>query len=218
MKNSKNRRFVAVQKYDSARQKQSQSVNDFVIYFEMFEDDLNKFIAVQKRDHFFYRLRKDIKEKLQMITNMSITRDRLATLTQRIKSSQISKADSKNKLRNDRDLNSESHSKSTEQRSRRDDTMFDRADQTSNSIDEDRNDEIARLFLKKTDEQSSDFKDERICYNCDKKRHITSKCFKLKQKNSQINVIRNFRQNIQVVVERTSSVRLITEVFDESEN
>ena len=58
---------------------------------------------------------------------MSITRNRLATLTQRIKNSQILKADSKNKLRNDRDSNFEFHSKSTKQRSRRNDTMLDRA-------------------------------------------------------------------------------------------
>ena len=70
--------------------------------------------------------------------------------------------------------------------------MFDRADQTNNSIDENQNDEIARLFLKEIDEQSNDFKDERICYNYDKKKHITSKCLKFKQENSQINVIENF--------------------------
>ena len=218
MKNSKNKRLVAVQKYDFVRQRQSQSVNDFVIYFEMFEDDLNKFIAVQKKDHLFYRLKKDIKKKLQMMTNMLITRDRLAALTQRIKNSQILKTDSKNKSRNDRGLNFESHSKSTEQRSRRDDTMLDRTNQTSNSIDEDRNDKIAKLFLKETDEQSSDSKNERICYNCNEKRHIASKCLKLKQENSQINVIENFRQSIQIVVERAPSVHLITEVFDESKN
>ena len=184
----------------------------------MLENDLNKFIAVQKRNHLFYRLRKDIKKRFQMMTNMSITRDRLATLTQRIKSSQASKADSKNKSRNDQDLNFESHSKSTEQCSRRDKTMLDRINQTNNSIDKNRNDEIARLFLKEIDEQSNDFKDKRICYNCDEKRHITSECLKFKQKNLQINVIENFRQSIQAVVERASSIRLITEVFDESKN
>ena len=67
--------------------------------------------------------------------NMLITRNRLAALTQRIKSSQISKADSKNKFRNDRDLSFKFHSKSTKQRNRRNDTMFDRTDQTNNSID-----------------------------------------------------------------------------------
>ena len=81
MKNSKNKRLVAIQKYNSARQKQSQNVNDFVTYFEMFENDLNKFITVQKKDHFLYCSRKDIKERFQMMMNMSITRDRLATLT-----------------------------------------------------------------------------------------------------------------------------------------
>ena len=126
MKNSKNKQFVAIQKYDSARQKQSQSVNDFVIYLEMFENDLNEFIAVQKKDHFFYRLRKDIRRKFQMMMNMSITRDRLAMLVQRIKNSQILKIDSKNKSRSDRDLNFELHSKSIKQRSRRDDIMLDR--------------------------------------------------------------------------------------------
>ena len=184
----------------------------------MLENDLNEFIVVQKKDHLLYRLRKDIKERLQMMTNMSITRDRFAALTQRIKSSQISKADSENKPQNDRDSNFESHSKSTEQRSCWDETIFDRADQTSNSIDEDRNDEIAKLFLKETDEQSNDFKDERICYNCGEKKHIVNKCLKPKQKNSQINVIENFRQSIQIVVGRAPSVRFITEIFDESEN
>ena len=184
MKNSKNKRLVAVQKYDFVRQKQSQSVNDFVIYLEMLENDLNEFIAVQKKNHLLYRLKKDIKERLQIMTNMLITRDRLAALAQRIKDSQISKADSKNKFRSDRSLSFEFHSKSTEQRSCRNDTMFDRTDQTNNSIDENRNDEIAKLFLKETDEQSSDFKDERVCYNCGEKEHITSKCLKLKQENS----------------------------------
>ena len=149
----------------------------------MLENDLDEFIAVQKKNHLLYRLRKDIKERLQMITNMSITRNRLAALTQRIKSSQISKTDSKNKLRNDRDSNFKSHSKSTKQRSCQDETMLDRTDQTGNSIDEDQNNEIAKLSLKEADEQNSDFKDEKICYNCDEKKHITSKCLKFKQEN-----------------------------------
>ena len=56
---------------------------------------------------------------------MSITRNRLAALIQYIKNSQISKTDSRNKSRNDRNSNFEFHSKSTEQRSRRNDIMFD---------------------------------------------------------------------------------------------
>ena len=81
MKNSENKRLVAVQKYDSVQQKQSQSVNNFMTYFEMFENDLNEFIAVQKKDHLFYRLRKNIKKRFQIMTNILITRNRLAALT-----------------------------------------------------------------------------------------------------------------------------------------
>ena len=59
---------------------------------------------------------------------MSITRDRFAALTQRIKNLQTSKINSRNKFQNDRNLSSKFHLKSTEQRSRRDDTMFERTD------------------------------------------------------------------------------------------
>ena len=114
------------------------------------------------------------------MTNMLITRNRFAALTQRIKDLQISKTDSKNKFQNDRNSSFELHSKSTRQRSRQDDTMLNRTNQTDNLIDENRNDEIVRLFLKRIDEQNSDFKDEKVCYNCDEKKHITNKCFKLK--------------------------------------
>ena len=96
--------------------------------------------------------------------------------------------------------------------------MLSRADQADNSIDEDRNDEITRLSLKRVDEQNSDFKNEKVCYNCDEKEHIASKCLKFKQKNSQINVIENSRQSIQAVAGRAPPVRFIIEVFDESKN
>ena len=87
MKNLKNKRFIATQKYDFVKQKQLQNVNDFMIYLEMLENDLNEFIIVQKKNHLLYRLRKNIKKKFQIMTNMSIIRDRLATLTQRIENS-----------------------------------------------------------------------------------------------------------------------------------
>ena len=54
---------------------------------------------------------------------MLIIRNRLATLTQCIKDSQISKIDSINKFQNDRDLSSEFYLKSMRQRSRRDNTI-----------------------------------------------------------------------------------------------
>ena len=75
-------------------------MSDFLTYLEMLEDNLDEFIAVQKK-YLFYRLKKDIRKKFQMMTNISITQDRFATLIQRIKNSQTLKVDSKNKLRND---------------------------------------------------------------------------------------------------------------------
>ena len=87
MKNFENKRFVVIQKYDFVKQKQSQNVSDFVIYLEMLKNDLNEFIVIQKKNHLLYRLRKNIKKKLQMMTNMLIIRNRLAALAQRIKNS-----------------------------------------------------------------------------------------------------------------------------------
>ena len=60
------------------------------------------------------------------MTNMSITRNRLATLIQHIRNSQTSKTDSKNKFRNDRNLNSEFRLKLTKQRSHGNDMMSNR--------------------------------------------------------------------------------------------
>ena len=149
---------------------------------------------------------------------MSITRDRLAVLTQCIRNLQIFKIDSKNKFQSEQDSSFESCSKTTKQRDRRNDTTQSRINQIDNSINENWSEKIAKLSLKEVDEQSSDFKNERICYNCDEKEHITSKCSKLKQKNSQINVIRNFRQRFQIDDEKASSIHFITEFFDESKH
>ena len=118
-----------------------------------------------------------------MMMNMSIIRDRLAALTQCIKSSQTFKIDFENKFQDDWNSNLKLRLKSTKQRDRRKNTTTDWLNQTNNSINENRNDEIARLFLKKVDEQNNNFKDEKICYNYDEKKHITSKYFKFKQKN-----------------------------------
>ena len=104
------------------------------------------------------------------------------------------------------------------QHDHRDDRTSSRSNQTNNSINENWNDVIIKLFLKETDEQSNDFKDERIYYNYNEKKYIISKCLKLKQENSQVNVIENSWQNIQTNVERTSLIRLITKTFDELKN
>ena len=108
MKNSQNRRFIAVQKHDAVRQNQSQSVNDFVAYVEVLKINLDKFTSIQQKDHLFNRLRKKIRKKFNVVINMSTTRDVLATLTQHIKNSQFFKNDQKNKTHNDRNFLNES--------------------------------------------------------------------------------------------------------------
>ena len=59
-------------------------MNDFIVYFKTFENDLNEFITVQRKNYFLYCLKKDIRKKLQMMINILIIRDRFITLTQRI--------------------------------------------------------------------------------------------------------------------------------------
>ena len=84
-------------------------MNDFVAYIKILKINLDKFISIQQRNHLFNQLKKKIKEKFNVVINISTTRDVLATLTQRIKSSQFFKNDQKNKIYNDRDFLNESN-------------------------------------------------------------------------------------------------------------
>ena len=75
-------------------------MNDFVAYVEILKIDLDEFTLIQQRNHLFNRLKKKIRKKLNVMTNMLTTRDALATLTQRIKNSQFFKSDQRNKIHN----------------------------------------------------------------------------------------------------------------------
>ena len=93
MKNLQNQRFIAAQKYNVTRQNQSQNVNDFVAYVEILKIDLDEFTSIQQKNHLLNQLKKKIKEKFNVVTDILTTRDALTTLTQRIKSSQFFKND-----------------------------------------------------------------------------------------------------------------------------
>ena len=71
-----------------------------------------------------------------MMINMSIIRNRLATLIQYIKTLQNLKIDSRNKSQNDRNSNFEFRLTSTKQRGRRNDIMSSRSNQINISISE----------------------------------------------------------------------------------
>ena len=77
----------------------------------MLENNLNKFIAIQKRNYYMYYLKKAIRQKLQIMTIILIIRNRLMTLTQHKKNSQIFKIELKNKFQNDQNFNFETRSK-----------------------------------------------------------------------------------------------------------
>ena len=79
-------------------------MNDFITYVEVLKIDLDKFISIQQKNHFFNRLKKKIKKKFNIVTNMLTTRDAFTTLTQRIKNSQFFKNDQRNKIYNDRNF------------------------------------------------------------------------------------------------------------------
>ena len=61
-------------------------------------------------------------------------------------------------------------------------------------------------------------KNNKNYYNCEKKKYIAKNYFKFKQNNSQINVARNFRQNIQQNKQKTFSSRIIIEISNDSKN
>ena len=145
MKNSQNRRFIAAQKHDAAKQSQSQNVNDFVAYVEALKIDLDEFTSIQQRNHLLNRLRKKIREKLNVVTDMSTTRDALATLTQRIKNSQFFKNDQKNKIHNDRDFLSKSDFNSRRKLDSRAEDAKKRTKQRDRLSNESRCSDITRL-------------------------------------------------------------------------
>ena len=84
-------------------------MNDFVAYVEVLKIDLNEFTSIQQRNYLFNQLRKKIKERFNVVTDMLTTHDALATLIQHIKSSQFFKNDQKNKIHNDRNFLNESN-------------------------------------------------------------------------------------------------------------
>ena len=77
---------------------------------------------------------------------------------------------------------------------------------------------IIRLFLQIANEVSNDSKNNKNYYNCEKKRHILKNCFELKQNNSQINIVKNSRQNIQQDEQKTLSSRFIIEISNNLKN
>ena len=79
-------------------------MNDFVAYVKVLKINLDESTSIQQRNHLFNRLKKKIKKNFNVVINVLMIRNAFATLTQRIKNSQFSKNNQKNRIHNDRDF------------------------------------------------------------------------------------------------------------------
>ena len=121
-------------------------MNDFVAYVEVLKIDLDKFTSIQQRNHLLNRLKKKIKKKFNVVINMSTTRDAFATLTQCIKNSQFFKNNLKNKIYNDRDFLNKSNFNLRRRFDSRAENAKKRTKQRNRLNNENRRNNIIRLF------------------------------------------------------------------------
>ena len=101
IENSKNRKLVTFMKYLNAHQDIAQSTNDFVVYVEILKIHLKFFTEMQKRDHFFHKLRKNFREKMITSQKLSKIRDEIVALTQRYETIISFKSNFEMKLKNE---------------------------------------------------------------------------------------------------------------------
>ena len=193
-------------------------MNDFVVYVEVLKANLDEFTSIQQKNHLVNRLKKKIKEKFNAITNMFQTRETLIALTQRIKNSQSFKNDQKNKIHNDRNLQNKNNFNLRKKHDNRVEDAKKRTKQQNQFNNENRRNKIIRLFLRIANETSDDSKNDKNCYNYEKKKHIAKNCLEFKQNNSQVNVIKNFRQSTQQNEQKTFSLQTIIEISNDSKN
>ena len=121
-------------------------MNNFVAYVEILNIDFDEFTSIQQRNHFFNRLKKKIREKFNVVTDMLTTRDAFTTLMQRIKNSQFFKNDQKNKTYNDRNFLNESDFNSRKKLDNCAENAKKRTKQQNRFNNENRRSDIIRLF------------------------------------------------------------------------
>ena len=121
-------------------------MNDFIAYVKVLKIDLDEFTLIQQRNHLLNQLKKKIKKKFNVVTDMLTTRDAFATLTQRIKSSQLFKNDQKNKIHNDRNSLSENNFNLRRRLDSRAENAKKHTKQRDRFNNEDRRSDIIHLF------------------------------------------------------------------------
>ena len=121
-------------------------MNDFIVYVEVLKINLDEFTSIQQKNHLFNRLKKKIREKLNIMIDMLTTYNAFATLTQRIKSSKFFKNNQRNKAHNDQSFLNESDFNLRRKFNSRAENAKKRTKQRNRFNNEDRRSDIIRLF------------------------------------------------------------------------
>ena len=193
-------------KYLNAHQDIAQSTNDFVAYVETLKIDLKLFTKTQKRNHFLHKLRKNLRKKMITSQKLSKTRDEIVALTQRYEIMISFKSNFEMKLKDEHKFDVESRvifkKNSFDQRIERSARKSKNRDKQIKDRDDD--------YSKTSRENDNDDRENVICYNCEKSRHVKTHCFDSSKKNSQINAIEIF--------EKTLASRRVRDDFDDAKN
>jgi len=160
-----------------------------VAYLEILKANLDKYIERQCCNHFLHRLRKNLREKINNITQILETRDTLDALTQQIKSVMLSRFELRNKI-SERELFSESRNNFRESSYNRKQKKTASMDKTrDNSATTSCQESTSKLSLCSLEKVSNSTRDKCIYYNCDKKRHIAREYSKSFKDNLQVNAV-----------------------------
>ena len=193
-------------KYLNAHQDVAQSTNDFVIYVKTLKINLKLFIKTQKRDHFFHKLRKNLREKMITSQKLSKIRDEIVSLTQYYKTIISFKSNFEIKFTNKHKFDVESRvifkKDSFDQRIER----FARKSKNRDKQIKNRDDDYSKMSR----ESDNNDREDVICYHCEKSKHVKTHCFDSSKKNSQINAIEIF--------EKILASRRVRDDFDDAKN
>ena len=72
-----NRNLDAITKHDEARQRENQSVQNFVSYLDSLEDELGIDDERQKRNSLFAKIRPDIRQEMSLRGDVPANREKL---------------------------------------------------------------------------------------------------------------------------------------------
>jgi len=164
-----------------------------------------------------HRLKKDFRKKINSVAQIPETRNTLVALAQRIENTILSKSEILNKI-SEKKLFSESRNSRKNSYSRKQEKTVSTNKIRDVSATASRRKSTSKLSFRGSERASETARDKRICYNCEKKRHIARNCSKSPKK-TQINAVENSWSNSAPSAQKASPPRSIIEkVSDKSGN